>query len=255
MEPPKIRKRRIPAKSPNSTPSPPAKQRKDNEMEKLLKEVRQMMKTLEEDKTERQKESIKEKKERQEERREDMDKLEGLLTAHRDSWEKEKKILMERQEKLEERLCRLEKEGKRNNVIVSNYEAKETDSRKLAREMEDMMSKKVGEPVRVETAYRIRSERGDRQVVRLAEFEDKMIVMKNKKKFFEKRGEEKIPIYVDDDLTIEEREIQKKARDFAKTKREEGCVVKVGYKKVFVEGAEMRWSTEEKSFVEYGKRN
>lgn len=255
MIPAKIGKRRVPAKSPNATPSPPAKQKKENEMEELMKEVRLMMKKVDDDKIERLKEAKEERLERQEERKEEMERLEGLLTAHRDSWEKEKIILMERQEKLEERLCRLEKAEKRNNVIVSNYSAKETDSRKLAREMEGMMSRKAGEPVRVETAYSIRSVLGVRQVVRLAEFEDKMIVMRNKKKFFEEKGDKRIPIYVDDDLTPEEREIQKKARDFAKMKREEGCEVKVGHKKVFVKGVEMRWVNEEKGFVEFGKKN
>lgn len=60
---------------------------------------------------------------------------------------------------------------------------------------------------------------------------------------------------MDDDLTPEEREIQKKARDFAKRKREEGCEVKVGYKRVFVKSVEMRWDNEEKGFVEFGRKD
>lgn len=128
MDAARISKRRLPAKSPNSTPSspaPPTKLKKQNEMEELMKEVRMMMQKVDKDRKERQEELKKERKERQEERKGDMEKLESLLTAHRESWEEEKMILLKWQAKLEERLCRLEKAGKRNNIVVSNYTAKE----------------------------------------------------------------------------------------------------------------------------------
>lgn len=247
----RISKIRNPAKSPNATPSPPAKVRKQDEMEKLMKDVKLMMKKVDDDMLMRQEEAKKEKIER----KEDMMKLEGLLTAHRESWEAEKKVLLERQDKLEDRLDRLEKAERKNNIIVSNYKPREAESRKLAKEIEGMLSKKIGEPVRVESAYSFKTALGERQVVRMGDFEDKLTVMKNKKKFFEEKESKKLPIYVDDDLTTEERKIQKKARDFARIQREEGKVVKIGYKKVYVAGVEMRWTNEETGFVEFCKKN
>lgn len=252
MEAAKISKRRKPATSPSAIKSPPLKQRKEeSEMEELQVMMRSMMKELKEDREDRKKEIKKER----EERKEEMKKLEGMLAANRESWEKEKKQINERQEKLEERLMRLEKADKRKNIIMSNFKAADGDSRKLAEDIEKMLSEKVGERVRVESAYRFKTVLGERQVVKMKDFEDKLIVMRNKKKLYEESRGEKTPFYVDDDLTQEDREIQKKAREFAKVSRAAGREARVGYRKVFEDGVEMRWSNDKKEFVKGGRRN
>lgn len=69
------------------------------------------------------------------------------------------------------------------------------------------MSTRVGESVKVELVYSFKTARGERQVVKMGDFENKMIVIKNKRKFYEEKGSKRLPIYIDDDLTPEERDV------------------------------------------------
>jgi hypothetical protein len=43
-------------------------------------------------------------------------------------------------------------------------------------------------------------------------------------------------VYIEDDMTKKERDTQKKLRTLAKEEREKGLRVKVGYKKIWIEG-------------------
>lgn len=65
-------------------------------------------------------------------------------------------------------------------------------------------------------------------------------------------------IYIDHDLTKEERDIQRKLRERAKREREESKKVKIGYKKIIIEGKTYIWNEEaediEASKYESGRR-
>jgi hypothetical protein len=64
---------------------------------------------------------------------------------------------------------------------------------------------------------------------------------KNKRKLREKKGKR---VYIEDDLTKKERDIQKELRALAKEERQKGLRVKVGYKKIWIEGKGFRWDEE-----------
>lgn len=57
-------------------------------------------------------------------------------------------------------------------------------------------------------------------------------------------------IFIDHDMTKEEREVQRKMRESAKRKREEGKKVKIGYRKITVEGKVYIWNEEEEELRE-----
>jgi hypothetical protein len=65
-------------------------------------------------------------------------------------------------------------------------------------------------------------------------------IMLNKSKLKE-RKDERMYSYIDDDLTNEEREIQKKIREVAREERERGKMVKIGYRKIQINGEWLRW--------------
>jgi hypothetical protein len=47
--------------------------------------------------------------------------------------------------------------------------------------------------------------------------------------------------YIDDDLTKEERETQKKLRELAREEKDRGKRVKIGYRKIQINGEWFRW--------------
>jgi hypothetical protein len=49
---------------------------------------------------------------------------------------------------------------------------------------------------------------------------------------------------IEDDLTKKERDIQKELRALAKEERQKGLRMKVGYKKIWIEGKGFRWDEE-----------
>jgi hypothetical protein len=70
----------------------------------------------------------------------------------------------------------------------------------------------------------------------MEEWSGKENVMKQKEKLREKKETEKI--FIDNDLTRQERETQKKQRTIAKEEEREGKKVKVGYRKITMEGVQ-----------------
>jgi hypothetical protein len=51
--------------------------------------------------------------------------------------------------------------------------------------------------------------------------------------------------YIDDDLTKEERETQKKLRELAREEKDRGKRVKIGYRKIQINGEWFRWDERE----------
>lgn len=75
-----------------------------------------------------------------------------------------------------------------------------------------------------------RGEESDFIIVEMKDWETKQSVMQKKKKLGEKR------IYIDHDLTEEERRVQRELRDTAKRETAKGKKTKVGYRKIKIQG-------------------
>jgi hypothetical protein len=65
--------------------------------------------------------------------------------------------------------------------------------------------------------------------------------MLNKSKLKKKKDER---MYIDNDLTKEERETQKKLRELAREERNRGKRIKIGYRKIQINGEWFRWDDE-----------
>lgn len=77
--------------------------------------------------------------------------------------------------------------------------------------------------------------------------EEKTKVMQSKSKLKGKN------IFIDNDLTENESCVQKKLREVATKERQEGKTVKVGYKKLIIEGKDWLWDDTTASIKESNK--
>lgn len=221
--------------SPQKTSSPPLKQQKNEEMEALTVSMNKLIADLDKDREERKKE---------------MQQIKDLLEEKQQVWDNAWKEEKKARERIEDRLERLENAERRRNVILSNYTTNESSSRKLAVEMEELFKVKTKEIVKVESVSRFKTYNGDRFIVRLRDLEDKFALMKKKKEMVSERDGKMVQIYLDDDLSRDDRIVQKKARDECKQLRANGIDAKVGHKRIYVDGKERRWNREEKVFLE-----
>lgn len=185
-----------------------------------------------------------------EERKKEMQQIKDLLEEKQQVWDNAWKEEKKARERIEDRLERLENAERRRNIILSNYTTNESSSRKLAVEMEELFKEKTKEIVKVESVSRFKTYNGDRFIVRLRDLEDKFALMKKKKEMVSERDGKMVQIYLDDDLSRDDRIVQKKARDECKQLRANGIDAKVGHKRIYVDGKERRWNREEKVFLE-----
>lgn len=142
------------------------------------------------------------------------------------------------------RLEKIEREKRRNNIIVSGSIIDKSNPAKLKEEMDKLIQDKLEVDVPIKTAYKI----GPKMcLIQLESFEDKVKIMQNKKKL-KNMGEAKV--FINNDLSRKEREVDKQIRKIAEKERKEGKFVKVGYQKMIIEGKEWRWNTEKNTLEE-----
>ncbi|KYN05597.1 hypothetical protein ALC62_03471 [Cyphomyrmex costatus] len=85
-------------------------------------------------------------------------------------------------------------------------------------------------------------------IAKLGNYEEKRLVMVNKKNLADREGYKNI--YINDDMTKGERVMQAKLRLKAKSERISGANVKVAYGRMWVNGKEWMWNEGSKSVVE-----
>ncbi|XP_068912395.1 uncharacterized protein [Tenebrio molitor] len=130
----------------------------------------------------------------------------------------EKADWMKRMEMIEEKTEQREKKERKNNVIITGIGA---ISGNVERGVEEWLEREIGVKVNVKEAFKINK--------------DKMMLAKIE------NWEQKKNIMLNDDLTKEERETQKKLRELAREERDRGKRVKIGYRKIQINGDWFRW--------------
>ncbi|KAK4880921.1 hypothetical protein RN001_004240 [Aquatica leii] len=159
------------------------------------------------------------------EMKEELRKLNEVWKRKFEEMEKKYRKLDARLEKIERSWGKTEKEKRRTNIIIRGMEVK-NGKKEQKEQVENWIKKNLNiEKTVVET--RKLAERV--MLVRMGTFEDKLDVLKQKKRL---RG---TSIYLDDDMTRREIDIQKKIRYEASKMKGEGKRVKIGFLKVWVE--------------------
>jgi hypothetical protein len=162
--------------------------------------------------------------------REEMRRREEKGQVEKADWTKRMKMI---EEKMEQR----EKKERKNNVIITGIGAK---SGNIERGMEEWLERELGVKVNVKEEFKINKDK--MMLAKIESWEQKKNILLNKSKLKEKEDER---MYIDDDLTQEERETQKKLRELVREERNRGKRVKIGYRKIQINGEWFRWDERE----------
>lgn len=156
------------------------------------------------------------------------------------NWQAEKTEILRRQAELETRLDRIERQEKRNNIVITGLI---TDQTNVKSTVNDFLNKQLKQNVSVIDAFEIKLETGKSKIiVKLASFNEKLNIIKAKKDLDDN-------IFISDDLIKKDQFIQYKAREFAKAARKIKKEAKVGSRKVYVDGILHVWDESTETFT------
>lgn len=186
------------------------------------------------------KKEIMEIKEENLEYRKEIEILRKELKEKEDKWEGEKKALEKKINSLERGQEDIERRKRKNNIIIRGWRIEETRKEQMKEKVESFLKEKLQEEVKIKMANKLAREM---ILVEMENWEEKEKIMKGKSKL--RQVEETRKVYIDNDLTKKEREIQRKINLEAKERRKDGVQVKVGYKKIKIGEEEWRWNEEE----------
>ena len=137
---------------------------------------------------------------------------------------------------LEEMEERRVKQEKKNNVIIKVKET-QPDNADKTRELTENIMKQIGVSRKIVNSYFIGQDTKGWGLIKvqMSSFDEKMEIMRNKRKL---RGQE---IFIENDMTRQEREIQAAIRFRAKQERERGNSVRIGYQRLQINGTWENW--------------
>lgn len=179
-----------------------------------------------------------------EEERKIRDTREEEFRKEREEWKEEKKEMNDRIKSLEMSNEKSDRERRKKNIVISGVTFNETNCKG---ESSEFLKEKLNIDVCVKRAHSIKTKNSSLTIISLESWEQKMEVMKKKKEL--ERG-----IYVEDDLTQKEREIQKWLRDIAKEERNKGKDARVGYMKLYIDGRCKRYNEKTEKLEEVPTR-
>jgi hypothetical protein len=120
--------------------------------------------------------------------------------------------MSERVERLERKMKNEERRRRKNNLVITGWRGKGNSKRQIKEDIENFIKENI-EEAKVKDCYNINKGSGNERV----EWERKSD--ERKRKLREKKITEKI--FIDNDFTKQEREIQKKLRTIAKEEKRE----------------------------------
>lgn len=146
---------------------------------------------------------------------------------------KENRELKDRMKVMEEKLEKIEKQNRKNNIIIKGI-----DFQNKTEGIEQFCKERLGTEVKIEAFQNIGTNERPMIMAKVNTWEQKVSIMKNKNKL---RGTK---IFVDHDMTKAESEVQKKLRERAKVEKSQGKEAHVGYQKIYINGECWKWAQE-----------
>lgn len=166
-----------------------------------------------------------------------------------ENWNRDRTKILEKIGKLETISEKSEKEKRKLNVVFKGLSNAQLEQRA---EMERLFKETLGIEYKVKSTRTVGKIEGKMTLIaEMGSWEDKREILENKKKLIGST------IYIDNDLTQEERRIQKEIRAVAREERNKGRTVKISYQKLTINGEEYRWSREDDGLtpVPYKSKN
>lgn len=133
-----------------------------------------------------------------------------------------------------------EKKERKNNIVIRGLRKGKEDVKEVGTEFLE----EFGAGSKIKYIKMEGKEGKEVAIVGTEDWQAKEKIMKEKSKL---RGRN---IFIDHDMTKEEREVQRKMRERARRKREEGKKVKIGYRKITVKEKVYIWNKEEEELRE-----
>lgn len=233
------------------------------EMRKEMKEVKDKMYGLEEGWDAREKRMTERmdvieikvneiEKKKREEKEENKNREEEIIARMMETWKKKEKIieLQERKtieetknevKKLKGIIEGKEKKERKNNIVIRGLRKDRKDIIELGT---DFLEKEFGARERIKHIKTEGKEGREVVIVEMEDWQAKEKIMKEKNKL---RGRN---IFIDHDMTKEEREVQRKLREMARGEKGKGKRVKIGYRKIIIEGKVFVWNEKEEELRE-----
>lgn len=158
-----------------------------------------------------------------------------------------KKEYMQMKEELRSmswRINKLEEAKRENNIVVTGMEIITEENAVLKETVETLVRDVMGLEIKAKAAHKL----GPKIcLVELNTKEDKLKVMKNKQKL---KGLKDKKIFINNDLTPEERDIDRSIRKIAHEERSKGKNVWYGYHKITVDGKKYIWNRDKSALEE-----
>lgn len=149
----------------------------------------------------------------------------------------ENKAIKQELRTIKDTVEKLEKERKKNNVVISGLVTNTNDPKAHEEITKDFIKNNLKINVEIKSITKINEKTN---IIELKNEKHKKEVMRNKAKLKNLGTTERI--YINEDMTKKEREKQKQIRSIAKVEKEKGKNVKIGYNKVIVDGIEWKWN-------------
>jgi hypothetical protein len=137
---------------------------------------------------------------------------------------------------IEKKMEKREKKEKKNNVIITRIGRTRGN---IERGVEEWLEREGGVKVNVKEAFKVNKDK--MKLAKIESWEQKNIML-NKSKLKERKGER---MYIDYDLTNEERKTQDKLKEVAREERDRGKRMKIGYRKIQINGEWFIWDERE----------
>ncbi|KAK9718343.1 hypothetical protein QE152_g23257 [Popillia japonica] len=134
---------------------------------------------------------------------EEIKNIKEEITNTREKWEKENEILNKKIKNSEERLEKMNRRQIRNKLVITGLKNDKTNKTILKEDVENLIDTHLGIKVKIKNVYKIGE---NRCVAEMEDWDEKCRVLKEKNKLKGKN------VYIDSDLTPEERRIQKRIR-------------------------------------------
>lgn len=160
--------------------------------------------------------------------RTELQMLREEIKSKEESWKKEKQKLENKIQEMDERIEHVEKQRRRNNIVIKH---EKFNGNQVAEGVRQFLKQKLNIDTHIQEAYQIK----DITIAKVNSWEQKMQIMRKKR---ELKGTE---IYIENDMTIKEREIQKQLRGISKAEKNKGKNVKVGYQKISINDKTYKW--------------
>lgn len=157
----------------------------------------------------------------------------GPILARVDAVEEENARLRDSNRDLEKRLHILERSARTNNVVFSGF--KFDSPQEGYAKMHEYVQKATGGKVKVSGIRAVKTHNTTKIIAACPNIQDKRLIMGLKKTLKDEKDSTK-RIYIDDDLTKTDQQMQASLRKMAKDLANEGKVVKVEFGRLRVNG-------------------